>query len=88
MLIGIFIVVLPFTPVFKNLVISLDYYGVKSILDLPVGFSRVYLFALRRSFQKYNLNKYIIHIPHASLEVPKSFKNKLTINYSEFQKVV
>ena len=58
----------------------------KSILDLPVGFSRVYLFALRRSFQKYNLNKYIIHIPHASLEVPKSFKNKLTINYSEFQK--
>lgn len=58
----------------------------KSILDLPVGFSRVYLFALRRSFRKYNLNKYIIHIPHASLEVPKSFKNKLTINYSEFQK--
>jgi len=32
------------------------------------------------------LNKYIIHIPHASLNIPKSFKNKLTISYSKFQK--
>ncbi len=32
--IGITISVLPFTPVYKNLIISMDYYGVKSIFDL------------------------------------------------------
>ena len=34
MFIGLCILILPFTPVYKNLVISMDYYGVKSILDL------------------------------------------------------
>ena len=34
MFIGICIAILPFTPVYKNLVISMDYYGVKSIFDL------------------------------------------------------
>lgn len=32
--IGLSISILPFTPVYKNLVISMDYYGVKTIFDL------------------------------------------------------
>lgn len=31
---GLCVMVLPFTPVYKNLVISMDYYGVKSLFDL------------------------------------------------------
>jgi len=34
MFIGICIAILPFTPVYKNLIISMDFYGVKSVLDL------------------------------------------------------
>ena len=34
MFIGLCILILPFTPVYKNLIISMDYYGVKSLLDL------------------------------------------------------
>ncbi len=34
MFIGLCILILPFTPVYKNLIISMDFYGVKSILDL------------------------------------------------------
>lgn len=34
MLIGLCFLIIPFTPVYKNLVISMDYYGVKTILDL------------------------------------------------------
>lgn len=58
-----------------------------SILKLPYGFPRVYLCAMRRSFQSSNRDKYIIHIPHASLEVPKTFIcEELTISYSDFQR--
>lgn len=32
--IGLSLSVLPFTPVYKNLIISMDYYGVKSVFDL------------------------------------------------------
>ncbi|MBQ7239949.1 MAG: O-antigen ligase family protein [Bacilli bacterium] len=34
MLIGLCILIIPFTPVYKNLIISMDYYGVKNIFDL------------------------------------------------------
>ncbi len=34
MFIGLCILILPFTPVYKNLVISMDFYGVKSVFDL------------------------------------------------------
>lgn len=33
-----------------------------------------------------NLNKYIIHIPHASLEVLPEFKKSLTISYDRFKR--
>lgn len=36
--------------------------------------------------KKNNLNKYIIHIPHASLKLLKEFKKNLTINYNKFQR--
>ena len=32
--VGLSLSVLPFTPVYKNLIISMDYYGVKSVFDL------------------------------------------------------
>lgn len=36
--------------------------------------------------KKEELNKYVIHIPHSSLEVPKYFKKYLTYSYEKFQK--
>ena len=58
----------------------------KCILELPVGMPRSYLSQLRNCFHPAKLHKYIIHIPHASLDIPESFKKQLKINYKEFMK--
>ena len=58
----------------------------KSILELPVGMPRTYLSQMRKCFHPNRLHKYIIHIPHASLDTPDSFKKQLIINYDTFIK--
>ena len=56
-----------------------------NMLTLPVGnITRIYLLGFRKVKQSRNLDKYIIHIPHSSLKVPESFKNKLTISINKF----
>lgn len=55
--IGLCISVLPFTPVYKNLIISMDYYGVKNILDLfKLKFIDNIIFS-NRLFYAYNVFK-------------------------------
>ncbi len=56
----------------------------KSILKLPIGMPRSYLSQMRNSFNPNKLHKYIIHIPHASLDIPDSFKKQLKISYDKF----
>ena len=56
----------------------------KSILELPVGMPRSYLSQMRNSFHPNKLHKYIIHIPHASLDIPDSFKKQIKIDYDKF----
>lgn len=61
-----------------------DFYN---MMTLPIGnISRTYLTGFRKAKQSSNLNKYIIHIPHASLEISPGFKNRLTISYLDFQR--
>lgn len=61
-----------------------DFYN---MMTLPIGnVARTYLTGFRKVKQSSNLNKYIIHIPHASLEVFPGFKKRLTISYSDFQR--
>ena len=61
-----------------------DFY---SMMRMPIGnISRIYLTGFRKVKQNDNLNKYIIHIPHASLEILPKFKEQLMVSYSYFQK--
>ena len=61
-----------------------DFY---SMMRMPIGnISRIYLTGFRKVRQNDNLNKYIIHIPHASLEILPEFKEQLIVSYSYFQK--
>ena len=61
-----------------------DFY---SMMRMPIGnISRIYLTGFRKVRQNNNLNKYIIHIPHASLEILPEFKEQLIVSYSYFQK--
>lgn len=58
----------------------------KRILELPVGMPRSYLSQMRKSFKKSTPSKYIIHIPHASLDIPKDFKKNLLVPEGYFNK--
>ena len=61
-----------------------DFYD---MMRLPIGnITRTYLTGYRKVKQSSNLNKYVIHIPHSSLEVPKYFKKYLTYSYEKFEK--
>lgn len=61
-----------------------DFYN---MMTLPIGnITRTYLTGFRKVKQNSNLNKYIIHIPHASLEILPGFKKRLTISYYDFQR--
>ena len=61
-----------------------DFY---SMMTLPIGnIARAYLTGFRKIKQNSKLNKYIIHIPHASLEILPEFKKRLTISYHDFQR--
>lgn len=58
-----------------------------SMMTLPVGnVTRINLTNFRKVKQNANLNMYIIHIPHASLEIFPGFKKRLTVSYSYFQR--
>ena len=58
-----------------------------NMMTLPIGnIARTYLTKYRKVKQIANLNKYIIHIPHASLEIFPGFKKRLTVSYSDFQR--
>lgn len=57
------------------------------MMTLPIGnFSRIYLKGYRKAKQRSNLNKYVIHIPHASLDIYPGFKDELIISYYDFQR--
>lgn len=61
-----------------------DFYD---MMRLPIGnISRIHLTKFRKEKQTANLNKYIIHIPHSSLEIPKYFKNNLLVDEEYFNK--
>ena len=61
-----------------------DFYN---MMTLPIGnIARTYLTGFRKVKQSANLNKFIIHIPHASLDILPGFKKRLTVSYSDFQR--
>ena len=58
-----------------------------NMMTLPIGnIARICLTSYRKEKQDSNLDKYVIHIPHASLDVPQVFKRNLTISYYNFQR--
>jgi hypothetical protein len=73
MFIGLCILILPFTPVFKNLVISLDYYGVKSGFDLfkPKFIDNI-IFSNRISFAIKVFKTFASTIPYIIFGIGKS----------------
>ena len=58
-----------------------------NMMTLPIGnIARICLTSYRKEKQDSNLDKYVIHIPHASLKIPPVFKQALTISYYNFQR--
>lgn len=73
MFIGLCISILPFTPVFKNLVISLDYYGVKTPLDLfKPRFIDNIVFSNRVSFAIKVFKTFVSTIPYIIFGIGKN----------------